>query len=378
MSAPVVLHVCAAEYSARTLLLPQMRYLEDRGFDVRVACCPDGEAFGDDLAPFRPMAVPFSRSMELRPLASSMRRLRSVIDEIRPAVVHLHSSSAAAPARMLPRWALASRPSIVFTVHGFPFSWSDLGGAKARGLERLERILARRTDVLLFQSGEDYGECERRGYRSRLRYLGNGVQDEWFELAPPAPHGDRLRVLFVGRLIRAKGILDLLEAAAEVPEIELRVVGGRLASERDDIRSELDRMGNDLRLAGRLHFVGSVHPDQMRANMGWADAFALPTFHDEGVPRSIIEAMAAARPAIVTNVKGCRELVDDGIEGLVVEARDVAGLVRALRRLVESPAERSTMGEAGRARAWRNHREADVLSRLESAYAELGVRPGRG
>lgn len=376
MTRPVVLHVCAAEYSARTLLVPQLDFLNANGFETRLACAPDAGTIQADLGRFDPVAVHFSRQVDPIGALRSGRQLAAVVREIQPELVHLHSSSAAFAARIMPRSAFGSPAfPIVFTVHGFPFHWSDLSHPRDRVLEWSERWLARRTDLMLFQSREDLAESERRGYRSRLRYLGNGVQERWFADFPPVGTGGRLRVVFVGRLIRAKGVLDLLAAACRVPSVEVVIAGGRLRSERDDIVAELDALAADPRLNGRVELLGSVAPADMPEVIAGADVFALPSSHPEGVPRSIIEAMAAGRPVITTNIRGCRELIDEEVEGWLVPAQNIDALTAALERIVSMPRDRlREVGAAGRRRAIANHREADALSRLQAAYAEVGVR----
>ena len=97
MTQLVVLHVCAVEYSARTLLVPQLDFLAANGYQPRLACAPDDDRFKPGLERFDPLAVEFSRSPTPLAVFRSARRLRAVLDEVRPDILHLHSSSAALP-----------------------------------------------------------------------------------------------------------------------------------------------------------------------------------------------------------------------------------------------------------------------------------------
>lgn len=370
---PTVLHVVAVEYSARTLLVPQMAHQQAAGLDVRLACAREGMEFSAALTPFRPIDVPLTRKMEPRRMLKGAWAMRRVIAELQPAIVHLHGSSTAAIVRALPRWALGEA-RIVFTVHGFPFQWDRLQDPRSRGLELLECTLARRTDLILFQSREDLEGATERRYRSRLRFLGNGVQDLWFDIPEPSNHEGPIRLLFTGRLTRVKGILELLHAVKAVPDVTLTVAGGRLDSERDDIGSEVGEVSRDPRLRDRVKLLGTVPPEQMPSVMADCDAFVLPTYHNEGLPRSLLEAMAAGRVCVATTVRGCREAVRDGMNGFLVPPRDEAALVDALWRISQlSASERRSLGSTARDDASRNFRESSVLERLDAAYAELGV-----
>ncbi len=113
----------------------------------------------------------------------------------------------------------------------------------------------------------------------------------------------------------------------------------------------------------------------LRRELAQVDAFVLPSYW-EGLPRSLIEGLAAGRPAIATNIRGCRELVQDGVNGFLVPARDAGALAAAIRRLAAlPPPEFEAMATRARGVAWDRYREVDVARRLIDAYAELGVRP---
>ena len=101
------------------------------------------------------------------------------------------------------------------------------------------------------------------------------------------------------------------------------------------------------------------------------DLVVLPTFYGEGVPRVLIEAAACARPIITTNIAGCREIVQDGVNGLLVPARDIKALATAIERLLLSPDLRQQMGRSGREIVENNFSEQQVISETMSIYYEL-------
>lgn len=373
MPPTTVLHVSAVEFSVRTLLVPQLKALAAHGYDVRVACMPEGETFSPELAPYRPIRIPIPRSIRPVDTARAVARLRRIVRDVRPGVVHLHSPSIALPARLAPRRYLSADVRLVHTVHGFSHQWDPPMSPRDVVLDRLERILSRRTDALLFQSREDYEQSRTRLYGGRLVYLGNGVEDRWFDI-PPFQRHHPLRLLFVGRLVKDKGPLNLIDAMVEVPRVQLSIVGGQARGERDGVQNELvDRIAR-YGLEDRVQVNGFVSPQDLPGVMADHDALVLPTFHPEGVPRSILEAAAAGRPVIATDIRGCREVVDDSRNGFLVRRQSAPDLAAAIRRLDGLDDSSFTrMSEAIRQTADRNHRESRVIERLLETYEALGA-----
>lgn len=370
---PTILHVAAVEYTAIKLLLPQLEELERRGYAARIACAPDSAAFDERLQPFGPLPLHFPRSPRPFAVARATLALGRMVRRLRPAVVHLHTPAAALPARLLPRFWVPSGTKVVYTVHGFAHVWDD-PGPRDRVLEGLERRLAPRTDLLLFQSQEDLDRTRDRGYRTRLRYLGNGVEPGWFDVKPKGRPSRPLELLYVGRLIREKGLLDLFDALAQVPDARLTLAGSQLPTDRDGVEAELRARAESV-LAGRVRFLGMIEKAELRRVVAESDFLALASYR-EGVPRSLIEGFATGTPAIATDVRGCRELVEDGVTGFLVPAHDPLSLAQAIRRAgaLEDAEYRALSGRAATLASER-YRESSVFDRLCAAYEELGVDP---
>ncbi len=178
-------------------------------------------------------------------------------------------------------------------------------------------------------------------------------------------------LLFVGRLVREKGIAELVSALASCPDAELEVVGSQLSSDRDGVQEAIRGMVTDSGLESRITFKGMLNRRDLMERMHSADVIVLPS-HREGVPRSLIEGMAASRPAIATRIRGCRELVVDGVNGLLVPVEDVAMLAAAIRRVgdLTSP-EFQEWSTCARSRMSANYRETLIFDRLHSAYLDL-------
>ncbi|HPB31653.1 MAG TPA: glycosyltransferase, partial [Candidatus Sumerlaeota bacterium] len=176
----------------------------------------------------------------------------------------------------------------------------------------------------------------------------------------------------IGRLVREKGYLELVRAAAEIrrthPDCHFLFVGDALKSDHDASRSEILDLIEQLGLQDRIHIAGLRQdiPELLAA----MNIYTLPSWR-EGMPRSIIEAMAMGLPVVATQIRGCREEVLDGETGFLVPPRDSAALASALRRLLGNPEQARTMGAAGCRRAQHEYAEDLVLDRQLQVFRAL-------
>jgi glycosyltransferase involved in cell wall biosynthesis len=171
-------------------------------------------------------------------------------------------------------------------------------------------------------------------------------------------------VLFVGWILEAKGVRELLEAARALPEVRFTLVGPVQPGFVEAIRPELDA------LRDRVTLLPSLPREQVMELYRRADVFALPS-HREGFPNVVLEAMAAALPVVATTVGAIPDAVRDGRDGILVPPRDAAALTAALRRLVEDRGERLSMGASARQRAVSVYALDAVVAQLEAIYLEL-------
>lgn len=367
---PLVVHLAAVAFTAEKLLLPQMDYLAKHGFRVRVACAPNRDGYPEDLQRFAPIDIRFPRTPRLLPMARAIKRLVGELRTLRPDILHLHTPAAAIPVRMIPRSLLPKDMKVFYTVHGYAHTWSNKPAD--RFLKRVEKALSPRADITFFQSREDFDKARQHGFKGELRYLGNGVQDEWFDIASP-DRGDVLQLFFSGRLVREKGVLELAEAVADCEGVELTIAGAQLPTDRDGVEQEVRAVAATS--AGRIRLLGMLDRASLQRALAASDAVVLPS-HREGVPRSLIEGMAAGRPAIGTQIRGCRELITDGEDGILVDPGSVLELSRAIRRLKNLPASTYRQwSELARASMSQQFREADVFARLIDGYRSADEGP---
>lgn len=191
---------------------------------------------------------------------------------------------------------------------------------------------------------------------------------------PPASAWETRRrgaVLSLARLGPGKGSFDLLQAAAlvapQVDGLELRLGGD---GELDAVRERAGQLG----IAAQLNLLGWVAGEGKRQQLALARLFALPSYH-EGMPMSVLEAMAAGLPVLATSVGGIPEAVADGVEGFLVAPGDVAALAARLRQLLQDDALARRMGAAARRKAETVFSTEAVLPRVEQMYRELGFVP---
>lgn len=260
---------------------------------------------------------------------------------------------------------------------------SGLGTAFIRGgplqmiVTRLYRAGFRRAPVVFFQNEEDRQLfVDRRIVRpGQTRVLpGSGVDLQRFRPAPLA--GGPPVFLFIGRLLRDKGVVEFVEAARslrpEYPDARFQLLGAVDEGNRTAIRqSEIDSWVAE----GVVERLGTT--DDVRPFIAAATAIVLPSYR-EGLPRSLLEAAAMSRPLIAADVPGCRDVVVDGLNGYLCAVRDAGSLAAAMRRLTQlPPGQRLAMGEAGRQRVQERFSEAlvvraylDVLAGLDAAQPE--------
>lgn len=236
---------------------------------------------------------------------------------------------------------------------------------------RLYRFGLKRAAVVFFQNPDDRALfLERRIVRAEQTRLlpGSGVDLDRF--APAQPPSGPATFLLIARLLGDKGIREFVAAArslrTELPTARFQLLGPIDEGNRTAIsRAELDSWIAE----GVVEYLGQT--DDVRPFVAAASAVVLPSYR-EGLPRTLLEAAAMARPLIATDVPGCREVVEDGVNGYLCQVRDSATLAKAMRKLANLPiAERSAMGEAGRRKVQEQFSETVVIGAYLDALDTL-------
>jgi glycosyltransferase involved in cell wall biosynthesis len=378
-----VLQLCAVDFTLAKFLAPLCFRLIDEGFEVCAACSET--VFLEPLRArgLRCEALPIERSTRPAAHARSYRRLSAWLARERFDIIHVHTPIAALIGR-LAAWRRGV-PVRLYTAHGFYFH-DDMPLLKRRVHVALERFGGLFQNFLFTQSEEDRQTAirERIARPDRVLAIGNGVDLARFNPERLGP-AERLRVReslglpvdapvlgIIGRLVREKGYFELFEACAqlrrEVPGFRLLVIGDALPSDHDDSTTELRRRVVELGIEDRVVFAGQ-RPDVPEL-LNAVDVFTLPSWR-EGMPRSVIEAMAMGLPCVVTNIRGCREEIVDGESGWVVPVRDAKTLAERCGALLRYPDQARKMGRAAQSRARSLYSEEMVLQKQIEVYRRL-------
>lgn len=279
---------------------------------------------------------------ELNPMrdAVALYRLRAALRDFGPDLVSTHCAKAG----VLGRFAARSlRVPALFTAHGWAFAEGvpALRRRLYRWMERSATPLARRI-IVVSDSDRQTAIRERVASPRKLRLIYNGMHDVDADQRA-RPDSAPVRLVMIARMCEQKDHPTLLRALAELRDLEwhLDLIGdGPL---RDDTGNLVEELG----LAERISVLG-LREDTVQL-LARAHIYLLVS-NWEGFPRSILEAMRAALPVIATEVGGVSESVGDGTSGFLVPRSDVRVLADRLRRLIESPSLRLTMGKEGRVR----------------------------
>jgi glycosyltransferase involved in cell wall biosynthesis len=311
-------------------------------FDVTVAASGEGPLAGRvRAAGARFVPLRFLRR-NLTPLdLAALVELWLLCLRLRPDIVHTNSSKAGTIGRVAA--LLAGVRHRIFTTHGWGFAAAE--GRAARLYALVERSLRPITSAVICVSERE----RRRGIDARactdgrVLVIRNAVDLTRFEPRNGMHHHDPVELVSVGRLAAPKDFATLLDAVAELPRgsVRLRILGD--GPERAALEERMRTLG----LEGWVSFDGTVA--DVAPALAEADVFVLSS-RSEGMPMSVLEAMAAGLPIVATDVGGLRELVDED-NGLLVAPGDRRGLAEALARLVADSHSRTLLGAASRERA---------------------------
>jgi glycosyltransferase involved in cell wall biosynthesis len=263
-----------------------------------------------------------------------------------------------------------SVPVTVSILTGLGYAFIPGGGTTRLILRRFllgfYRLALRRNTTVFFLNADDQALllAEKAVRPEQARNLpGSGVDTARFSATPPPT---RPIFLMIARLLVDKGVREYAAAAREVrsrhPGAEFRLAGWLDENPACIRQTELD----DWTKSGDIQFLGRL--DDVRPALAECAVYVLPSYR-EGMPQTVLEALASGRAVITTDAPGCRESITDGIEGLIVPARDPRALAQAMERLIAAPETVCVMGRAARLRAEKVFEASGIAHRVAE---ELG------
>jgi glycosyltransferase involved in cell wall biosynthesis len=365
------------------LLTDRMR---QEGFATTLVTGVTGPSEGDmmDLAArkgVQPVILP-TLGRELSPGndARTITQLYRLMRRERPDVVHTHTAKAGTVGRIA-AW-LARVPVVIHTFHGHVLS-GYFSPLKTRAFIQIERLLARATDRILVLGEPQLRDIQGFGIgrAEQFRCVPLGLELDGF-LDCERLRGRLRRELgfavetpligIVARLVPIKGHGVFLQAAREVaaarPDARFLIIGD------GELRAHLEKEARSLGIADRVLFTGfrSDLPE-IYADL---DVVALSSFN-EGLPVTIIEALAAARPVVATEVGAVRDLIEPGQTGWLSPAGNSESMARGIVRLLDHPEAARRMGEAGRRHVFPRLSIDRLVGDLAALYREVLAEKGR-
>jgi glycosyltransferase involved in cell wall biosynthesis len=302
--------------------------------------------------------------------------LATLYRRLTPDVVHHVTSKPVLYGTFVAR--LTGVRSVVNAISGMGIVFAGEHSRRLRLLQRLVsigyRMALRHPHMrVIFQNEEHRAAFLANGWirpKEAVLIAGAGVDMQTFAPTPRPDGGGPVRVVLATRMLFTKGIAEFVEAA--------RLLRARGANVRMSLVGEPDPANPGsvpLETLQRWHDEGAVvyrgRSEEMPAVFAEADVVTLPTYYGEGLPKVLIEAAACGLPIVTTDWPGCREVVRDGVNGLLVPIRDAAKLAGAIERLSRDPELRRSMGARGREMAVASWSLESVVARTMALYGEM-------
>jgi glycosyltransferase involved in cell wall biosynthesis len=371
---PKLLYLVTEDWFFVSHFLPMARAARAAGFEVVVATRLREHAGEIAAEGIRTVSLESERrSLGMVEILRSVMRMRAIVRAERPDIVHCIALRMVVLGGIAAK--LARAKALVLAPTGLGHLWIEDGPVErvARSLARLVvgRVLRGGRTRYLFENRDDPREFGLDPDDTDVALIGGaGVSATQFAPAPEPP-APPVRVAVVARMLRPKGIAEAIAAVRRAralgADLELSLYGAPDPSNRRSFtEAELQAWSAEpgVRWCGRTGDVAEV----------WRQHHvAMLLSYREGTPRSLVEAAASGRPMVATDVPGCREVVRDGVEGLLVPAHDTEQAARALVRLAGDPALRARMGEAAQARFRDLFTEGAVQRIVRRLYENLAA-----
>jgi glycosyltransferase involved in cell wall biosynthesis len=335
--------------------IPILKKMRGKGYLVSAVGCNDTDAFKDKSIPY----FDYYLNRSISPLQDirSKRQLRIIFQKERPNLIHLFDTK---PGVLTPKVAKKSGVKFVIrtiTGMGFIFSSNSFFVKALRPFYRLiQKRAIRYTNSVIFQNSDDKEYFEKYNLVSKNKsYLvtSSGLDvDSFISSVSGRNILNELRdnlgfksndvvITLIARLVKDKGVEEFLKAAKMLSvesNVKFLLVGPR--------SSEGSQAVSESVISEYIDYVNYIGPsDNVSDLLSISDVFVLPTYYREGLPRILLEAGALGLPLITTDMPGCKDVVRHNWNGFLVPTRDFEALADSIKKLINNPELRKSMGE---------------------------------
>jgi glycosyltransferase involved in cell wall biosynthesis len=366
--------------TVRFLLLGQLKFFKNEGYEIYVVCSPGRWIRDIEKEGIKVKTIDFKRTISPISDLATLFRLYLYFKKEKFDIIHTFTPKPGLLGQLSAK--LAGVPIILNTIFGFYFHERN-PHLKRRFFILIEKIAARFSDLIFFRNKEDFETAlkEKIGRADLMQYVGDGIDISRFN--PERFSEDFIRrkkeilgiepqkkvIGIVGRLVREKGYLDLFEAFKKVlkefPNTILLVVGPLEPEKKDRVDPNIIK---NFDIDKNVLFLGErTDTDEIYSLM---DMFVLPSYR-EGLPHSVLEASAMGKPVIATNIRGCREAVEDGKTGILIPLKNPEKLAETIIYLLENPEKGKNMGFEGIKKVNKEFDERLIFDRIKREYQRL-------
>lgn len=345
----------------------------DRGKFEHMVACPENMVDSFACRGVRTFCIPINGELSLSADLAIIGKLVMLLKKQRVDIVHAHSFKAGLVGRLAAK--VAGTQAVVLTVHNSICNeqWSYW---KRLIFNVCESVLFACTDRIITVSESLRQEIFYRLKTSseKIITIYNGIIVEDFDLTPDRNYlqkttgipVEKVIVGTVSRLAVQKGVGNIIKAAAELSlkdkQISYLVVGD------GPLRAELEREAEELKVSEQFFFSGERH--DINRILPCLDVFVLASL-TEGFPLTILEAMASRCPVVATKVGGIPEIINNGINGLLVNPGDISALAKAIKTMILEPKRSKDMGDVGRQQVIKEYTVEKMIVSTERIYLEL-------
>jgi len=367
-----VLFLTTIDVTIYAFLIPHMKLLKDMGYEVEAACSNVGFTKRIEEEGFKVYNLPFSRNPFDISNIKAVLKLYQIMKANNYVMLHTHTPVASFIGRIVGK--IVGIPHIVYTAHGFHFH--EYGNPLTNFIYfRLEKFAGKFTDVLVTINTDDYKVAVEKKIipNGKVAYIkGVGVDTEKFNpekvfldgFGPYLSNFPGTTFISVGRLDAEKHFDHLLKAFSLVKQkrsdFRFLIVGD--GPEKD----YLEKLSIALNLWNETEFMGYIKGVERFLKISNIFVFASSR---EGLPVSLMEAMAMEKPVVAYNIRGVRDLVEDGVNGFLVSFGNIEAFAEKIIYLMDHPEVAKEMGKRGREKILKEFSLKVILSQLERLYA---------